>query len=103
VPGGDIDAESPLAISIHLVRPGNPDRVPETIEATFGETVDIRFTRATAAVERSFAIATMTGINAGRFWQREQFFTYGPDNEWHVVKPVVERGPQPRVIPDSGR
>jgi hypothetical protein len=87
-----LDSESPLAISIHLIRPGKADQDPETLDAAIGESGTIRFTRVTAPVERPVAVATMTGTHAGRLWQRELFLAHGADNEWHAAKPTPAPG-----------
>lgn len=93
-PEPDSDPDSPLAISIHLIRPGKVDQAPETLEADFEQPMMVRFTRATAPVERPVAVAAMTGTHAGRLWQRELFLAYGADNEWHATIPArsADRG-----------
>jgi hypothetical protein len=85
--GPEPDPDGPIVWSIHLIRPGRADRPPETVEA-IGEVMTLRLTRASAAVERPVAVATLTWVQAGRLRQRERFLVYGPDGEWRVAEPV---------------
>jgi hypothetical protein len=89
--GPDDVPDGPFVLAIHLVRPGDAARLPETVGLTGEGGKTIRFTRAIAAVDRPLAVMTVTHIAGERVIQRELFLTYGPDGEWRVSRPVEQR------------
>ena len=89
--GPDDVPDGPFVWAIHLIRPGDATRTPETAEVSRDGRMTIRFIRAFAAVDRPLAVMTLTHTAVERVIQRELFLTYGPNGEWRVSEPVEKR------------
>jgi hypothetical protein len=73
--------------SVYLVRPGNETKAPRTIVLLREGRPIVRFTRATAPVERPIAVMSAIGIKDGRLAQVELFLIYGSDEKWKPYRP----------------
>jgi hypothetical protein len=67
--------------SVYLMRPGKETKEPCTIVLSRDGKPVIRFTRATAPVERPVAIMTLTFTKNGHLTQRETFLVYS-NGKW---------------------
>jgi hypothetical protein len=72
--------------SVHLIRPAKETKEPRTIVLTRGGKPIIRFTRATAPVERPVAIMTLTVTKDGHPTQTETFLVHS-DGKWKQYRP----------------
>jgi hypothetical protein len=74
--------------SIYLIRPGNEIKEPRTTSLLSEGKPVVRFTRATAPVERPIAVMSMTGTKNGRITQTDMFLVYGSDKKWKLYRPT---------------
>jgi hypothetical protein len=81
----EFDRNGPWVWAVHLIRPGPPDRLTETVEVTGEKPMTIRWMRGFAPVERPVAVVTFTWTHRGELRQREKVLVYGRDNEWRAA------------------
>jgi hypothetical protein len=73
--------------SVYLIRAGNEIKEPRTTSILRDGKPIVRFTRATAPVERPIAVMNMTGTKDGRLTQADMFLVYGNDGKWKQYRP----------------
>lgn len=78
-----------VALSLFLLRPGDPAQRPHTIEVAVREHV-IRMTRSFGRIDGPTALVTLATVSDGRFKQMDIFLAY-TDSRWRLQQPSVER------------